>query len=103
MSNNNDFSSENIMDALESKRKEQELEAERRYADRRMKKEHIRDDLGGTAERLHAAINIMLDDPGRMDACDVRNLCEALNHITSALGNAEHYANARPVGGALLL
>lgn len=102
MSNNNDFSFANIWEAMESSRKEQAMETECRYADRRMRKEQIRDDIERTAERLYAEINILLDDPGRKDACDIRNLCEGLNHITGALGAAEHYANSRPMSASLL-
>lgn len=102
MSQNNDFNPMDILKALEDERKEWEMEAEFRYSDRRMQKEQIRADIEGTAERLHAQINIMLDDPGRMDAADVRNLCEALNQVAGALSAAELYATTRPTGSMLL-
>jgi hypothetical protein len=102
MSKDNDFTPFDILKALENERKEREMEAEFRYSERRMQKERIQSDIEHTAEKLHARINMMLDDPGETDAADIRNLSEALNHVAGALSAAEHYATARPMGSMLL-
>lgn len=102
MSKDNDFTPFDILKALENERKEREMEAEFRYSERRMQKEQIRSDIEHTAEKLHARINMMLDDPGETDAADIRNLSEALNQVACAMAAAESYAINRPLGKMLM-
>lgn len=102
MSKDNDFNPFDILKAMENERKEREMEAEYRYSDRRMQKEQIQSDIEHTAEKLHARINMMLDDPGEMDAVDIRNLSEALNQVAGALAAAEHYAIDSPLDRMLM-